>query len=96
MTEIQGKSILVRVSEGSSYRESTVYIYLSLDGRGQNQVNISHTPSFKVNKPQLYIQHFIAFILNLVFLAKKDISFKISNTVEALLNEQIGNSKQWS
>ena len=24
MTEIQGKSILVRVSEGSSYRESTV------------------------------------------------------------------------
>ena len=25
MTEIQGKSILVRVSEGSSYRESTVY-----------------------------------------------------------------------
>ena len=26
MTEIQGKSILVRVSEGSSYRESTVLI----------------------------------------------------------------------
>ena len=25
MTEIQGKSILVRVSEGSSYRESTVF-----------------------------------------------------------------------
>ena len=25
MTEIQAKSILVRVSEGSSYRESTVY-----------------------------------------------------------------------
>ena len=25
MTEIQGKLILVRVSEGSSYRESTVY-----------------------------------------------------------------------
>ena len=25
MTEIEGKSILVRVSEGSSYRESTVY-----------------------------------------------------------------------
>ena len=24
MTEIQGKSILVRVSDGSSYRESTV------------------------------------------------------------------------
>ena len=24
MTEIQGKSVLVRVSEGSSYRESTV------------------------------------------------------------------------
>ena len=27
MTEIQGKSILVRVSEGSSYRESTVLHY---------------------------------------------------------------------
>ena len=26
MTEIQGKSILVRVSEGSSYRESTVLL----------------------------------------------------------------------
>ena len=25
MTEIQGKSILVRVSEGSSYRDSTVF-----------------------------------------------------------------------
>ena len=44
----------------------------------------------------IYIQHFIAFILNLVFLAKKDISFKISNTVEALLNNQLGNSKKWS
>ena len=28
MTEIQGKLILVRVSEGSSYRESTVVIYV--------------------------------------------------------------------
>ena len=27
MTEIQGKSILVRVSEGSSNRESTVFIF---------------------------------------------------------------------
>ena len=26
MREIQGKSILVRVSEGSSYRESTVFL----------------------------------------------------------------------
>ena len=30
MTEIQGKSILVRVSEGSSYRESTVFIIASI------------------------------------------------------------------
>ena len=30
MTEIQGKSILVRVSEGSSYRESTVLWLYSL------------------------------------------------------------------
>ena len=27
MNEIQGKSILVRVSKGSSYRESTVYTF---------------------------------------------------------------------
>ena len=27
MNEIYGKSILVRVSKGSSYQESTVYIY---------------------------------------------------------------------
>ena len=32
MTEIQGKSILVRVSEGSSYRESTVFFCLQVDG----------------------------------------------------------------
>ena len=30
MTEIQGKSILVRVSEGSSYRESTVFVLIFL------------------------------------------------------------------
>ena len=30
MTEMQGKSILVRVSEGSSYRESTVFIIASM------------------------------------------------------------------
>ena len=35
MTEIQGKSILVRVSEGSSYRESTVY------ERGAKQASFS-------------------------------------------------------
>ena len=29
MTEIQGKSILVRVSEGSSHRESTVTVYIA-------------------------------------------------------------------
>ena len=29
MTEIQGKSILVRVSEGSNYRESNVFLSFS-------------------------------------------------------------------
>ena len=84
---------------GASLLALAKSIYLPIP-RGQGAVpseyNISHTPSFQVNKPQLYIQHFISFILNLVFLAKKDISFKISNTVEALLNDQIGNSKKWS
>ena len=78
---------------GASLLALAKSIYLPVPrGQGQYQVNISHTPSFQVNNPQLYIQHFIAFILNLVFLAKKDISF----TVEALLSDQLGNSKKWS
>ena len=38
MTEIQGKSILVRVIEGSSYRESTVFPLHALDKK-ENIIN---------------------------------------------------------
>ena len=38
MTEIQGKSILVRVIEGSSYRESTVFPLHVLDKK-ENIIN---------------------------------------------------------
>ena len=37
MTEIKGKSILVRVSEGSSYRDSTVF-HILLHARFQTKV----------------------------------------------------------
>ena len=53
MMEIQGKSILIRVSEGSSYRESTVYqnpewlFYLIMDKAG--------IPSINQNSEQMHV-----------------------------------------
>ena len=41
MTEIQGKPILVRVSEGSSYRESTVLSIRVFSYEGHNCVSVS-------------------------------------------------------
>ena len=40
MKEIQGKSILVRVSDGSSYRESTVMLCLKKSERNKIAITI--------------------------------------------------------
>ena len=40
MKEIQGKSILVRVSDGSSYRESTVMLCLKKSERNKITITI--------------------------------------------------------
>ena len=80
---------------GASLLALAKSIYLPVP-RGQGAVPSEYItyPLIPGTCKQLYIQHFIAFILNLVFLAKKDISFKISNTVEALLSDKLRNSKK--
>ena len=52
MAEIQGKSILVRVSEGSSYPESTVFLaFLKLKHKifySENKITPGGSPSWRV------------------------------------------------
>ena len=56
MTEIQGKSILVRVSEGSSYREATVESFSNCNGtRTARKIGKTHLKTSHAHHACLHI-----------------------------------------